>query len=818
MSLLAGFFFITGNVRGQGNGKITGKVIDHATGKAVDFASVALINKATSKTAKTTQTDLQGGFKFENLPTGNYLLKISFVGYQSYTKDNITITSSAALLNLGIIKLSTGKANMLKEVVVQAQKSTIQLGIDRKVFNVEQSLVSEGGSASDLLANVPSVSVDMDGNVNLRGSSNVKILIDGKPSAMGGNNIADVLQSLPASAIETIELITNPSSKYQADGQSGIINIVLKKNKKLGINGSVSLGAGTQDNYNANANLSYRNGKFNLYGNYSYRDGNRPGSGYNRSTYVQQNGFINNSSESSRKDKNNGLKLGADYYLGKQTVLGASGNFNFRDFKRGENLDYIYQNIAEPYNTSQRLTRRNGGENSYDLSLDLSRKFKHKGEELTANFSYGKSDEDYNQQFSQQFNMTDGSVKDSLNRSANNERGENYNIQVDYVLPVNDKVRWETGYRSTIRNDWEDQFFENYQSGNYITDLNQTNKFSMEDIVHAAYINYQNKFGKNFGMQVGIRAEQAYLNTVYRGTDTATLQPSISKSNLDYFRIYPSIFFTQKFKGEQQLQLSYTRRVDRPHGWEVNPFLDISDPSNYRQGNPNLKPEDIHSFELSYSKFWKTVTLTSAVYYRRVNDVVQSIRDIYPGSNAITLTRFYNLTSSNAVGFEVISRADVSKALSLTGNLNMFYNQLNGNEAFHIRSSDGYNWMANLTANLKLPQNVSAQFNLSYMAPRNTAQGHMHEIFSSDAGLRYDFLKQKRGSLSFNVRDVFNTRRYAWFTETESLLQDSERRRQKRMAGITFSYRFGKQDKQDLQKRRKNNMDDDTRQRSDEEF
>ena len=269
-----------------GPGKITGKIIDAQTNETIPFASAILLNKKTKSTIKIAQTDIEGTFNMLNIPKGIYTFKASYVGFQTMVRDSVAITDEVLTVNFGDIKMKTAKGNVLKEVTVTAPKTTMQLGIDKKIFSVDQSLVSEGGSAADLLQNVPSVQTDIDGNVSLRGSAGVRVLIDGKPSLIAGGNIAQILQSIPASSIESVELITNPSAKYDAEGQSGIINIVLKRNKKLGFNGSVALTAGNRENYNANTSLSFQNKRVNLYGNYSYRYGNRIGGGYNNITYL----------------------------------------------------------------------------------------------------------------------------------------------------------------------------------------------------------------------------------------------------------------------------------------------------------------------------------------------------------------------------------------------------------------------------------------------------------------------------------------------------------------------------------------------------
>src|SRR6201996_910431 len=280
VSLLFFSFFAARAQQNGSGGTITGKLVDAANGQGLELANVALIRKSANHPLKNVQTDLNGGFSITGIDNGVYLLRATYVGYLTFLKDNVTISATARTLNLGSIKLSQGKSGMLKEVTITAQKSQIQLGVDKKSFNVDQSLVSQGGSATDLLTNVPSVQVDVDGNISLRGSSSVRVLINGKPSALTGGDISDILQSIPASAIETIEVITNPSSKYDAEGQSGIINIVLKKNVQKGFTGTASASVGTQHTYNGNFSIAYQNSKVNIYGNYSYRKGSRVGDGF----------------------------------------------------------------------------------------------------------------------------------------------------------------------------------------------------------------------------------------------------------------------------------------------------------------------------------------------------------------------------------------------------------------------------------------------------------------------------------------------------------------------------------------------------------
>lgn len=778
--------------------KITGVLKDAKTQETIPFATAVLINKTTKANAKIAQTDVNGAFVMPDLPAGTFTFKISFVGYQTMVRDNVVITATTGTLNFGDIKMNPAKGNILSEITVTAQKATMQMGIDKKIFSVDQSLVSEGGSASDLLQNVPSVSTDMDGNVSLRGSSGVKVLIDGKPSLIAGGNVAQILQSIPASSIESVEVITNPSAKYDAEGQSGIINIVLKKNTKLGLNGTAAVTAGNRDNYNANTNLSFQNSKVNLYGNYSYRYGNRIGGGFQDITYknpisARSTAFANQVTNSSSLDKGHNAKAGLDYYLAPKSVISLSGGFNSRENERNELIDIRQLSSSQsPVLFSKRSNFTDGYGSSYDLNLDYVQKFNKPKEELSFNFGYSSGDNNNDQTYSTNTtnrNNTPINENLSLQRIFNTGNNSNYNIQADYSLPVGKAGKIEAGYRSQIRLGENNQYADSILASTniYVQNNRLINDFSSKDQVHALYLNYSSQI-KDFGYQLGLRAEDARLNTYLDGYTLNVLTSSAGE--IHYKRIYPSVFLTQKLKGDQQVQVSYTRRVNRPRPWDTNPFLDVSEPLNYRAGNPNLLPEDVHSFELGYTKYWKKVTLTSSLYYRKTNDVIQRVRSAPDASGIITTTP-QNLTSQINSGLELIGRFDLIKALNFTTNVNLYQAKFDGDARFDIPNSSGFSWNANLTGNLTVAKNVSLQVRGDYRAPEVMAQGKRNAMYGIDGGAKYDF-PNKKASLSFNVRDVFNTRRWSMTTEDASTIVDFERQMQGTMGNLTFSYRFGK--------------------------
>jgi outer membrane receptor protein involved in Fe transport len=769
-------------------GSVSGKLVDAANNQPLEFATVSLVKKADNLPAKSIQTDLQGNFKLDNIADGFYMLRATYVGYGTVTKDSILIGPKKRSYVYTAIKLKAIKG-VLKEVAIKAQRSTIQIGIDKKVFSVDQSLVSQGGSATDLLSNVPSVQVDVDGNLNLRGSSNVRVLINGKPSALTGSNMADILQSIPASAIENIEVITNPSSKYDAEGQSGIINIVLKKNARLGLNGSVSGSVGNQNSYNGNANIAYQTKAVNLYANYSYRKAHREGDGYtNRTTFDPVNGPIyQNQIANQAFDFNaHNVRAGVDFNLDDKTTLSFNGNANLRNRDRSQfgNTSIRNSSNALTQYTQQNTTSYSHGNSNYDFNSDFEHRYKKQGQVLTANVGYSIGNESaIDSQLINYANYLPPSSRTHRQFNDNGQKSYNVNLQADYTLPMSNGRKLEAGYRSTFAQNDNRNDVDSLLSGTtYAPDANQTNHFLYQEQIHAIYTNYQQQFGK-FGVQGGVRLEDARIRTLLRDNG--------ERHSQDYFRIYPSLFLSEKISDNQTFQLSYTRRVSRPRDRQISPFLDKSDPYNYQQGNPDLKPEDTHSFEFSYINYWKTLTLTSSVYYRLTNDDIQQIRT--PLSSSITRLRFENIASAENGGFEFIARVNATQTIDLTANLNAYYRNLQGDVALGLPSSSGFAWNANLTANLKPVKKLGMQLRGDYQAPQVITQGRQRAQAGLDGGLRYDLTKTI--SLSGNVRDIFNSRKFGSIIDNTlgafPYHSESVRRFQSRTYMFTVSYRFG---------------------------
>lgn len=780
------------------SGKVSATLIDEKTGTPVNFASASLLTGSAQAYLKGTQSDENGVVIFQDVPNGTFTLRVTYVGYSDFVKTNIVVSNSSNL-NLGKLVLKPS-GELLSEVVIEGRAPAMQIGIDRKIFNVGESLVSAGGTATDLLANVPTLQVDQDGTVSLRGS-NVKILIDGKESAMAGNDVTALLQSLPANSIDKVEIITNPSSKYDAEGQTGIVNIVLKKNIRTGLNGAVNTSAGSYDNYMAGLTLNYRDKKFNYFGSYNFNRRNMVGSGKVDNTFLDNNSRIYNESESSRKGNGHNIKAGVDYNITDRTTLGLSGNMSIRNSDRSEDLNYQYSNHPKLSGTSNRNSRQFEDDFAYDLNFDFRHQFKRSGEELTANASYGNDKEDGTNDFLQNFS---GPIPGDGRKNVTSENGKVINLQADYVLPFSETSKFEAGYRTQIRKSFDTQFSEILVDslGLYFPDYKISNDFDFTSSVHALYVNYQNKLSKKIGYQLGLRGEQFELKSTYFSKDPEVLVKE-EKANQNFFRLYPTVFLTYDLDDSgDKLQLSYSRRVQRARGWQINPFPDVTDNMNSRQGNPNLKPEDVHAFELSYAKTYGKVNLVSSAYFNHTSEVIQPYV-FFVDSNSVTYSKWENLTSRTLSGFEFIAKVNATKDFDFTFNLNLININYKANELYQLPSRKGFSYNSNLTMNYRMTPTFSAQVRGEYNSSRVMAQGKMNAMKGIDVALKKDVFN-KKASVMLNVRDVFNSRKMEGYTETPQLISNFERRWMKRMVTLSVSYRFGGQDLTKSKKRETN--------------
>ena len=767
-------------------GKIKGVIVDDKNKQAVEFATVALFKLKDSALAGGMVAGSKGDFLLSELPFGRYFLKINFIGYKQFIIDSISIRPKQMEIDLGQIKLKS-TSEQLTEVEVTSEKSTIQLGIDRKIFNVEKSIISEGGSASDVLQSIPSISVDIDGNISMRGSGNVVVLIDGKPSGLTGSSRAAILQQIPASSIESIELITNPSAKYDPDGMSGIINVITKKNKLNGFNGSVSVGAGTGDKYNAAASISYRNSKLNVYANYGFRSNNRTGSGstLRQNFLADTTFFLRQNSSSLNKNISHNIKAGADFYLNDKNTIGFSILYNMGIESSTEEVNYFESDNNDINSASfSRDIETNDTPTNVDYNLNYRKTFIQPKQEIVFDINYSDADGTRNENYIEGNYALKYEPKNStpFKQKTNNKSINNIiSAQVDYVQPLKNQMKWELGGKTTMRNigsDFASNVY-NYAYSDFILDSITSNNFVYKEDIYAAYSTFSGTVNK-FGYQLGLRAEQA--NT------ESNLITTKEKFVNNYFSLFPSLHLSQKLKKEQELQLSYSRRVNRPNSRNLNPFKDFSDPYNIRYGNPYLKPEYINSYELSYLKYFKKGVLTSTVYFRQTDGVVQRYKII--SDSTISYITFINLDKSQSYGLELIIKSDITKWWNVTFSANGFQTKIDGGAQADLQN-ENISYIVKLLSNMRVWKNMDIQLTANYNGPTATLQGEVKSIFSIDLGLKKEIFKN--ASLSLNITDLTDARRMQIVGNNDpAFYQEMMRKRESRIATLTFSYRFGK--------------------------
>lgn len=794
-------------------GRIYGKLVDAQTRQPVEYASVALLRQKDSSVVTGMLSKGNGDFALEQLPFGPFLVRINFMGYKTYFK-KVTVTPQAMDQDLGNIRLEAN-AKALSEVEVTGQRSAFQMNIDKKVFNVDRNLTSVGGTAADVLKSVPSVNVDIDGNVKVRNSS-PNIFVDGKPSTL-------TIDQIPADAIESVELITNPSAKYDAEGMSGIINIVLKKNKKAGFNGMVQAGAGTGDKYNAGGNIAVRQGKWNVSANYNFNANRNWGTGTtertNFATGASALNYINQESDSRNGGQFQFGRIGIDYFLDNRNTISLSQNIVDGSFKNREELQSLYSDdIKNLTRRNTRYTNSTFGFRNYATTLGFKHLFTEPNKELTADVSINKNSNERGGGFSTQQQTLEGQPVGDPYVQSNRGTGNTdfYSFQADYVDPMGKTGKFETGIKGTIR-----KYGSIYEVGegpvvNVPID-SLSNDYQYKEQIYAAYVNYSNTL-KNFGYQLGLRAEQ-YIYSGEIPSEGKTFKPTKAVPGL-----FPSIYLSYKLEKEQELQLNYSRRVNRPNFFQLVPYRDFSDPLNHREGNPNLKPEYTNSLEFSYMKTWKKHNFLGSLYYRNTNNLISTLNEpIGPGSDTL-LTTFINANKSFSYGAELTMKNQIIPGWDITTNVNLYQQELQVRNEKENYNNSGFSWLAKINSETKLPWSLTFQVTANYQAPTITiptgsgggggrgggfmmiptsAQGRIRGMSSVDLALKKDFLKSKALSATLSLSDVFNTREYGMEQESVYFMQDMVRKRESRILRLNLSYRFGKFDSQ-LFKRRNN--------------
>ncbi|NML23736.1 TonB-dependent receptor [Pseudoflavitalea sp. G-6-1-2] len=793
-------------------GRLYGKVVDGKTGKGIDAASIRLylLSGAGDSLAGGMLTRQNGDFSIDQLNAADsFRLQITAIGYKEISQ---TVAFSRKGKGEGPVETDLGniraeaEAQYLNTVTVVGSKPALQMGIDRKVFDVERNITSSGGTAIDVMKNIPSVNVDVDGNVNLRNRA-PQIFVDGRPTILS-------LDQIPADNIERVELITNPSAQFDAASTGGVINIILKKNRKLGLNGLATAGIGTPGILTGGLSLNLRQNKFNFFvsGNYNKSGGTARGETY-RTNFAkgEVSNYFNQFSRGDRSRSFTSLRFGVDYFLDNRNTITLSHNFTDGRFTTGERQEQQYFTAAKladhfGYRTSDNEAKflRNNSQLLYK------HKFASPGRELSADVNYSWSDSRDFTRILNTYQKPDGSAfaADNLVHNDGTSNGDQLTVQVDFVNPKGEHAKLETGVRSFINN-YTTRFDALSLNTGTPVKLPLSNHYKYREMINAAYITYTDKIG-SIGYQVGLRAEYSRFD--------GDLIDSAKKFGYEYPKeignlfksLFPSVFLTKKLTDNDELQLNYTRRIRRPNFWNMNPFVDINDPLNLRMGNPNLTPEFTNSFEFNYNKTYTGGSFLGVIYFRHSTDEITQFSDTLTAEqykqlnnaavdpNAI-LSTFINANSEQNYGLELTLQQKIGSSFDFTPTVNLQYTKVNAKLAHTDLSNEGFNWEGKITANYKISSRSPIWNKLSFQAigeyesAEVIPQGKRKARYGVDLALRKDFLKDK-ASVTVAVNDVLNSSRFGAIYDTENFYQDFYRRRNIRSARITFTWKFGKND------------------------
>uniref|UniRef100_UPI0040474720 TonB-dependent receptor domain-containing protein n=1 Tax=Flavobacterium sp. TaxID=239 RepID=UPI0040474720 len=775
---------------------VTGKVIEKGTNLPLEYATIVFEN-ITNKQLSGGITDENGNFKFE-VVAGNYNVRAEFISFKNVL---IPQKNFSADVNLGTIQMEADVAQ-LNEIEVIAEKSTVEIKLDKRVYNVGKDMMVKGGTVSDVLDNVPSVTVDAEGTVALRGNENVKILIDGRPSGLAGINIADALKLLPADAVEKVEVITNPSARYDAEGGGGIINIVLKKGKTNGLNGSVMVNAGDPETYGTSINLNKKSDTYNLFSTFGYNYRDNPGNTMVNSEYFNADGstsrFIEERRTNNRISEGYNANFGIDLNLSKSLTW--TNALTFRE-NNGRNPDNVnFYNFDSGYNSTfirNRFNDQKNDEFSIEYASNFVKKFKKEDHKLTVDIAVSQNREN---QFA---TITDQIISDpsslTLEGTSNINQQQRNLIQTDYVLPIGENGRFEAGYRGSFQNNLTDFVVTP------ISDL--SNNLEYVENVNAFYTQYGSKINK-FSYFLGVRFEDSHIEV-----------NSLSLNNYNtkkYNNFFPSATVNYEFSETSSVSLSYSKRINRPRGRFLNPVSSLSSNINIFQGNPDLDPSLTDAIDLGYLKRWKKLTFNTSAYINVTNNSFQFITresGLFVEGVPVILSTPINLAKEYRAGFEFNLNYTPYKWWRLNGNFNLFRNETQGNYSYVNYLGDtieqnfdnvALTWFARINSKITLPYKIDFQTNGTYSAPQTNAQGRSLGVASMNLAFSKDILKDK-ASISLNVSDVFNSRKRIMEREIPNVVSSySEMQWRQRQIMLTFTYRFNKK-KNERETRRDDN-------------
>lgn len=775
---------------------LSGKVIDQETQQPLEYATITLKNPRFPDRLQGGITGVDGTFSFEIFP-GRYTITTEYISFESNINEGVILREST---DLGTIALEISVA-ALDEVELVAERTEVEIRLDKRVYNVGRDITVRGGSVSDVMDNIPSVSVDVEGNISLRGNDNVRILINGKPSGLVGLSGPDALRQLPAESIEKVEVITSPSARYEASGTAGILNIILKREELAGFNGSFILNGGFPTTYGGNTNLNWRTEKLNIFSTLSYNDSKSLGGGVFNSEYFNGDApstFTNEDRDYERQRERFFINLGAEYFFDDKTSFTMTG-FIRRSDNNSNNTTIIEDRSSSGVvlNEFGRFQDETEKDNSAQFTANFTKKFNDQGHELIIEFQAEESSED-EADIARNTNTFD-------QKSTTDESQERQLLQLDYVYPIDENTQLELGYRGDFSQQNTDYQVFDLANGIETVNTNLTNYLGFTQNVNAAYTQFGKKVNK-FSYLLGLRMENTKIII-----DQRTANVYREKKYTDWF---PTVNLSYEFNEKENITLGYSRRIRRPRSWSLNPFQSLTSLTFFRQGNPDLDPSYANSFDFGYLKRWEKFTLNGSVYYSKSTQVITRItettgtivrvsEDPLVEVPALRFTSI-NLAENNRTGTEFTLTYSPKRTIRISGNFNIFNSETIGTYEDQVLDAEIISWFARLNASFPLPFDLNTQLRAFYRGPSATAQTESEGIFSLSGAINKNLFKNK-GTLSFRASDIFNSRRRKSTTVTEQFTNYTEFQWRQPTYIFTLTYRIN--ERKNNRNRRRNNYE-----------
>jgi outer membrane receptor for ferrienterochelin and colicins len=786
--------------------KVTGQIVDKISNQPLEYATITLKNTKNPKALAGGITNNKGEFEADVLP-GVYDITIEFISFKTIEIKQKSILEKTSL---GVISLEED-ASQLNEVIVRTEKTTVEIKLDKKVYSIGKDLMVKGGTVSDVLDNIPSVSVSTDGIISLRGNENIRFLVDGRPS--NAINITEALRQIPADAIDKVEVITNPSARYDAEGGAGILNIILKKGTKRGLNGSFIANVGHPETYGGSANINYKTEKLNLFTTTGYNYRNNPGYNLTNTQYLNADGstksYVNDNKDTERTGNGINTNIGLEWIIAPNTFW--TNTFNYRSNK-GENTDdvlYDYFDSTQNYlYSSTRMSSEINDSNNIEYTTNFTKNFNNEGHKLSFDGSYSKNDDTSNSEIVDNNATATPNPKIDITKTVQDQ--SKTQIQTDYVLPFDKGSQFEAGYKGEFTNLSNDYLVAHVDSnGNPIPDPALSNTLEYKEYINALYTQYGFKKSK-FSYLLGLRWENSNIEV----NQLVTSDFNTKKYN----NFFPSAFVTYDLSEQTSFTLSYSKRISRPRGRFMNPFTNYASNINIFRGNPDLDPSMTNKFDFGYLKRWDKLTLSTSAYYENTTDVFTFVRletgDFVNGIPVILSTPI-NLANEQRLGFELTLNYSPFKWWKLNGSFNLYnilttgdyaYTNYLGDEVIQNFDSKTFSSSSRINSRITLPYKIEWQLNANYNGPQTTAQGKILGIGGANTALSKDILKGK-GTIAFNVNDIFNSRIRKMETHIPGTINSyGEMQFRTRQVMLSFTYRFNKT-KNDKERPKKSNGD-----------